>query len=79
LPISSATNDSSKSTPLIRTNRRKTASGVDLTISKWPSLMLKNSQFAPNKFTVKVAEGQPDLDEFLGRYGKKKHGVFYPK
>jgi hypothetical protein len=41
--------------------------------------MLKKSQFAQNKFTVKVADGQPDLDEFLGRSGKKKHEVFYPK
>jgi hypothetical protein len=41
--------------------------------------MLKNSQFAHNKFTVKDSYGQPDLEKFLGQSGKKKHGFFFPK
>jgi hypothetical protein len=41
--------------------------------------MLKNSQFAHNKFTVKDSDGQPDLDKFLGQSGQKKDGFFYPK
>ena len=40
--------------------------------------MLKNSQFPIDKFTVKDADGQPDLEEFLGRSGQKTHEIFYP-